>query len=443
MVDQNKTLTSRQKEILSLLRKGLTNVEICKALNISANTVKVHLANIYRILEVTNRTEAVSMDLEGRITNPVGNNDILLAIVGGSALDAFPLAKSLFFSIEESLHRYHLFCIRDSVDNGRAPTYRIQVSVAQNGGETLFLKLYKGDSSEVLWSASQKVMPNDDIPLLAAQNAIRLFRHMMISAAEVFEKDAKASPQWWYASCFAQFKTESISGESFMKASNALEPFTREKDYHVYAACSLVLMYYVAINESWVDAETFVPKIGDLACTGMRKNPYSAYAHFMMAVYNIIVGNKSDATAYFLQILDALPQDCRSRRMLAQIYMLTGKENEALQQLDESERYIPESAGQPNLSAQRAFIYFMQGKYDKAEEISSQVLLFHPETPLTRLILIACNNKNGKLKESRENVKKFFKYHPNFKKSDLEKLLTGIEPSKNAVILESVSNVFQ
>ena len=56
MVDQNKTLTSRQKEILSLLRKGLTNVEICKALNISANTVKVHLANIYRILEVTNRT---------------------------------------------------------------------------------------------------------------------------------------------------------------------------------------------------------------------------------------------------------------------------------------------------------------------------------------------------------------------------------------------------
>ena len=54
-------LTQRQKEVLALLRKGLTNQEICKALNISPNTVKVHLANIYKILEVTNRTEAVSI----------------------------------------------------------------------------------------------------------------------------------------------------------------------------------------------------------------------------------------------------------------------------------------------------------------------------------------------------------------------------------------------
>ena len=54
-------LTQRQKEVFALLRKGLTNQEICKALNISPNTVKVHLAKIYKILEVTNRTEAVSV----------------------------------------------------------------------------------------------------------------------------------------------------------------------------------------------------------------------------------------------------------------------------------------------------------------------------------------------------------------------------------------------
>ena len=58
---QGKELTARQKDILNLLGKGLTNQEICRALDISANTVKVHLANIYKILEVTNRTEAVSL----------------------------------------------------------------------------------------------------------------------------------------------------------------------------------------------------------------------------------------------------------------------------------------------------------------------------------------------------------------------------------------------
>ena len=64
MFEQEKIqeLTSRQQEILSLLRQGFTNPEICKALNISLNTVKVHLTNIYKILEVTNRTEAVFSD---------------------------------------------------------------------------------------------------------------------------------------------------------------------------------------------------------------------------------------------------------------------------------------------------------------------------------------------------------------------------------------------
>lgn len=53
-------LTNRQLEVLDLLRKGLTNAEICRALNISENTVKIHLANIYKTLEVSNRTEAVA-----------------------------------------------------------------------------------------------------------------------------------------------------------------------------------------------------------------------------------------------------------------------------------------------------------------------------------------------------------------------------------------------
>ena len=57
---RKQVLTSRQEEVLNLVRKGLTNAEICRTLNISENTVKVHLANIYKILEVTNRTEAVS-----------------------------------------------------------------------------------------------------------------------------------------------------------------------------------------------------------------------------------------------------------------------------------------------------------------------------------------------------------------------------------------------
>jgi DNA-binding NarL/FixJ family response regulator len=53
------SLTSRQLEVLCELVKGQSNKKIAKALNVTEGTVKIHLAAIFRILQVNNRTEAV------------------------------------------------------------------------------------------------------------------------------------------------------------------------------------------------------------------------------------------------------------------------------------------------------------------------------------------------------------------------------------------------
>lgn len=52
-------VTSRQHEILCLLSEGLLNKQIASELSISANTVKAHLHEIFRHLNVSNRTAAV------------------------------------------------------------------------------------------------------------------------------------------------------------------------------------------------------------------------------------------------------------------------------------------------------------------------------------------------------------------------------------------------
>ncbi len=52
-------LTSRQMEVLRELVKGQTNKQIAKSLEVTEGTVKIHLAAIFRILRVNNRTEAV------------------------------------------------------------------------------------------------------------------------------------------------------------------------------------------------------------------------------------------------------------------------------------------------------------------------------------------------------------------------------------------------
>jgi ATP/maltotriose-dependent transcriptional regulator MalT len=52
-------LTARENEILGLLAAGMTNPQIAAQLIIGAGTVKTHTLNIYRKLDVANRTQAI------------------------------------------------------------------------------------------------------------------------------------------------------------------------------------------------------------------------------------------------------------------------------------------------------------------------------------------------------------------------------------------------
>ena len=52
-------LTPRQSEVLKLLCEGLSNKMIGRRLNISAATVKLHVASILRALQVSSRLQAV------------------------------------------------------------------------------------------------------------------------------------------------------------------------------------------------------------------------------------------------------------------------------------------------------------------------------------------------------------------------------------------------
>ena len=60
---QNKaadSLSSREKEVLTLVSKGLLYKEIANQLNISFHTVKQHIGKIYEKLHVQNKTEALN-----------------------------------------------------------------------------------------------------------------------------------------------------------------------------------------------------------------------------------------------------------------------------------------------------------------------------------------------------------------------------------------------
>lgn len=60
VAEEGADISQRELEILTLIEKGLANKEIARVLGISLGTVKWHVKNIYRKLDVSSRTQAVS-----------------------------------------------------------------------------------------------------------------------------------------------------------------------------------------------------------------------------------------------------------------------------------------------------------------------------------------------------------------------------------------------
>lgn len=58
--DPIQMLSRKERALLEALSKGLTNRELARELEISTNTVKFHLSNIYEKLSVRNRAQAIA-----------------------------------------------------------------------------------------------------------------------------------------------------------------------------------------------------------------------------------------------------------------------------------------------------------------------------------------------------------------------------------------------
>ena len=63
-------LTKRERALLEALSRGLSNRQIAAEFDISTNTVKFHLSNLYEKLSVTSRTQAVAFFFSSRLTGP-------------------------------------------------------------------------------------------------------------------------------------------------------------------------------------------------------------------------------------------------------------------------------------------------------------------------------------------------------------------------------------
>ena len=68
--DPLKGLTARQREVLALVARGLTNTEIAAAMFVTEATVKTHVSNVFARLGIHDRAQAVIVAYETGLVQP-------------------------------------------------------------------------------------------------------------------------------------------------------------------------------------------------------------------------------------------------------------------------------------------------------------------------------------------------------------------------------------
>jgi len=460
-------LTPRQREILELMAKGLTNEEIGGALGISPATVKTHVTALLATLDVSNRTEAAALfhsdpgagawgaggaagvhaglqaGIQAGVQAGVQAMEELLARPGIAvlplvALDDAPRPRAIARALGNELASlFACSCwfpviAQVSTDNARAlgatseeigralgarflvdGTLRATTSAGGAAGWRLTVRVDDTERRECLWSERYDFADDQVFDVEDTLGAVIVATAYPVLVARV-QLGLRRTPR---AQSIAAWELAHRGMELCLRreAARALEARTRltqalERDPTlVLAHYGLGLGAYDDVLNQWSPVADARARLLESATRCQELAPHVGEGWFLQARYHQTRGDHARAVPLLEAAIAKNPSFAQAHALLAQTLHLTGRSDEGMVRMKHALRLGPRA-----FVSGLALLHFMRGEYADALEQAEAAVSFAPRYTFARVVAASAAHYLGQHERAVDHRQRLVADYPPF-----------------------------
>lgn len=380
-------LSSREREVLELLGKGLSNQEAAVILGLSVNTVKAHVANLLRKLEVSNRTEAVGLATAARGAPSAQSRDIpAIAVMpfrsesqtpeelrqsDGIVDDLITRLGARWFPVIARCSTYALHNKQSSDAREIGTLLRARFLVEgdyRSFGKKLRLnvRLVDAENGRIIWAQGYDRSIDDLFEVQFELSACIV--HAVAGAAIEFvagETESLPSPSlapWELAVRGLSLFWKGTSAKN-REARQVFESALEQEPNLRLALYGRGLSYQRAVVEQWEDPRTSVLHLHRAAHAFNEHYPDDAWARLISAYAAVYSADAQGAEDNVKRALVLEPSSLRGRSLHGQLLAMRGEVPGAVEQLEMALRLSPFSPARWTVECALALAYFAAEDY--------------------------------------------------------------------------------
>lgn len=446
------SLTSRQLEIMELLCLGCTNPEMARFLSISVNTIKAHIAAVYKALDVGNRTEAVYR-FRQQFPAPTAADPIekiaSIAVLpfamsvgsGESSTGTARLAEVIAHRLtgwrrfpvcaaETWAHRPSGEALEAACEAGVA--YALLGSLQRHDGRRrLELRLVSTAMGHIHWVQHfdiPQVLRIDDLEAIASHVVAVLMPELLKAESartEALPNDRRTA---WDKVVRGLLLLELSTASNCRDAAGLFLAAIEKSPDLALAHFGLAKANYLMLLERWAsDPAISREALSRHAYRCMVLQPDHPDAGQILAMARVMDGEIELAIGLLAESVRINPSSISSHNLLGQLHAMKGRIEEGARHLAESSRLSVHTAAYSHNQGALALIRFALEDYQGCAAACRQGLVYEDNILMNALLVSACalEGDGEATAKARSNL---YRSQPDFRIDTMTPLLRDIAP---------------